>query len=319
MISLNNCKDLWWQALENKIYPMPTELFLQTPETFSFRHTVYSHGWSDLAPFELDSEKWRLRYVFTDIGSSKPVSAMISERASGLNIEVSSKRFDEQKLIGQVRHILRLDDPLEDFYDLTDREDRLKWISNLKAGRLIRSPTVFEDLIKTLCTTNCSWALTKNMVRNLVENLGEPATGGGRSFPTPEALASVSEKFYRDEIRAGYRSPYFVEIAEAIASGKIDPESWLTTDMPSDDLKKEIKSLKGFGDYAADNLLKLLGRYNGLALDSWLRSQFYKKHNREKVCADKKIERHYTKFGSWKGLAIWCDMTERWFDEKLLS
>ena len=319
MISLNNCKDLWWQALENKIYPMPTELFLQTPETFSFRHTVYSHGWSDLAPFDLDSDRWRLRYVFTDIGSSKPVSAVISERASGLNIEVSSKRFDEQKLIGQVRHILRLDDPLEDFYDLTDREDRLKWISNLKAGRLIRSPTVFEDLIKTLCTTNCSWALTKNMVRNLVENLGEPATGGGRSFPTPKALASVSEKFYRDEIRAGYRSPYFVEIAEAIASGKIDPESWLTTDMPSEDLKKEIKSLKGFGDYAADNLLKLLGRYNGLALDSWLRSQFYKKHNREKVCADKKIERHYTKFGSWKGLAIWCDMTERWFDEKLLS
>ena len=298
---------------------MPTELFLQTPETFSFRHTVYSHGWSDLAPFDLDSDRWRLRYVFTDIGSSKPVSAVISERASGLNIEVSSKRFDEQKLIGQVRHILRLDDPLEDFYDLTDREDRLKWISNLKAGRLIRSPTVFEDLIKTLCTTNCSWALTKNMVRNLVENLGEPATGGGRSFPTPKALASVSEKFYRDEIRAGYRSPYFVEIAEAIASGKIDPESWLTTDMPSEDLKKEIKSLKGFGDYAADNLLKLLGRYNGLALDSWLRSQFYKKHNREKVCADKKIERHYTKFGSWKGLAIWCDMTERWFDEKLLS
>jgi N-glycosylase/DNA lyase len=148
---------------------------------------------------------------------------------------------------------------------------------------------------------------------------GEPATGGGRSFPTPEALASVSEKFYRDEIRAGYRSPYFVEIAEAIASGKVDPESWLTTDIPTDELKKEIKSLKGFGDYAADNLLKLLGRYNGLALDSWLRSQFYKKHNREKVCADKKIERHYTKFGSWKGLAIWCDMTERWFDEKLLS
>ena len=298
---------------------MPTELFLPTPPTFSFRHTVYSHGWSDLVPFELDSEKWRLRYAFANVGSSKPTSAVISEGDGGLNIEVSSKRFDEQKLMEKVRHILRLDDPLEDFYDLTDREDRLKWISSLRAGRLIRSPTVFEDLIKTLCTTNCSWALTKNMVRNLVDNLGEPATGGGRSFPTAEALASVSEKFYRDEIRAGYRSPYFVEIAEAIAGGKIDPESWLTTDIPTDDLKEEIKSLKGFGDYAADNLLKLLGRYNGLALDSWLRSQFYKKHNREKVCADKKIERHYTKFGPWKGLAIWCDMTERWFDEKLSS
>jgi 3-methyladenine DNA glycosylase/8-oxoguanine DNA glycosylase len=298
---------------------VPTKLFLPTPDTFSFRHTVYSHGWSDLLPFELDDENWRLRYVFSHVGSAKPVSAVIQEVAGGLRIDVSVKRFDERRLIDLVRHILRLDDPLEEFYGLTDQEERLRWISSLKAGRLIRSPTVFEDLVKTLCTTNCSWALTKNMVRNLVATLGEPASGGGQSFPTPEALASVREDFYRDEIRAGYRSPYFVELADAVASGKIDPEAWLTTDKPTDELKKEIKSIKGFGDYAADNLLKLIGRYNGLALDSWLRSQFYKKHNREKICTDKKIERHYKKFGTWKGLAIWCDMTERWFDEKLLD
>jgi N-glycosylase/DNA lyase len=174
-------------------------------------------------------------------------------------------------------------------------------------------------MIKTLCTTNCSWGLTKNMVRNLVSMLGESGPAGVNAFPTAEALASASEKFYRDEIRAGYRSPYFLEIAEAVASRKLDPESWLTTDLPTAELKKELKSVKGFGDYAAENLLKLLGRYDGLALDSWLRSQFYKKHNREKVCPDKKIERHYKRFGPWKGLAIWCDMTERWFDEKLLN
>ena len=67
------------------------------------------------------------------------------------------------------------------------------------------------------------------------------------------------------------------------------------------------------GDYAADNMLKLLGRYDGLALDSWLRAQFYKKHNRGRKCPDKKIEKHYAKYGDWKGLAIWCDMTEDWF------
>lgn len=36
-----------------------------------------------------------------------------------------------------------------------------------------------------------------------------------------------------------------------------------------------------------------------------------------KACPDKTIERHYKKFGSWRGLAIWCDMTERWFNGKL--
>ncbi|MEO8574652.1 MAG: Fe-S cluster assembly protein HesB [Pyrinomonadaceae bacterium] len=298
---------------------MPTKLFLETPANFSFRHTVYSHGWSELLPFRLDAENWRLEYVFAGPVAPKPVSAAIYEVPGGLEIDVAGKKFDEGKLMDNVRHIFRLDDPLDDFYILTDNEDRLKWVSVSKAGRLIRSRTVFEDLVKTMCTTNCSWGLTKNMVRNLVENLGERGVGGNRAFPTPQAMASVPEKFYRDDIRSGYRSPYFVELAEKVASGTIDPELWLTSELPTPELKKEIKNVKGCGDYAADNLLKLLGRYNGLALDSWLRSQFYKKHNREKVCPDKKIERHYTKFGEWKGLAIWCDMTERWFDEKLMN
>ncbi|MBC7900631.1 MAG: hypothetical protein H7070_11335 [Saprospiraceae bacterium] len=105
-------------------------------------------------------------------------------------------------------------------------------------------------------------------------------------------------------------------MAGSIASGDLRPEAWLHTELPTAELRKEIKKVKGFGDYAADNLLKLLGRYDGLALDSWLRAGFYKKHNKEKICADKKIEKHYKKFGKWRGLVMWCDMTEKWFDEK---
>jgi 3-methyladenine DNA glycosylase/8-oxoguanine DNA glycosylase len=296
---------------------MGREIFLETPPGFSFRHTVYSHGWSELLPFRLDADTWRLTYVFPT--KTKPVSAVVTSSGSVLKIDVAGGRFDEEKLVREVRHILRLDEPLDEFYELTNLDERLRWVAPSNAGRLLRSPTVFEDLVKTLCTTNCSWSLTRIMTRNLVEKLGKPAVGGGHTFPTAEALASVGEKFYRDEIKAGYRSPYFVELADAVASGELDPESWLTTDMPTSELKKEIKGLKGFGDYAADNLLKLLGRYDGLALDSWLRSQFYKKHNRDRTCADKKIERHYKKYGSWRGLAIWCDMTERWFDEKLMN
>ena len=311
-------QDLSAHRKGNKILNMPTSLSLEIPANFSFRHTVYSHGWSELRPFELDDKNWRLKYVFNTT-KGKPVTAVIHEAGTALRIDVSGTRFDSEKLLRDVRHILRLDDPLDDFYGLTDVDERLGWVSASNAGRLLRSPTVFEDMIKTLCTTNCSWGLTRNMVTNIVELLGEKSVDGARAFPTPEALASVPEKFYREEVRAGYRSPYFVEVAESVASNKIDPESWLATDLSTPELKKQIKSIKGFGDYAADNLLKLLGRYDGLALDSWLRAQFYKKHNRERACPDKKIERHYKKFGEWKGLAIWCDMTERWFDEKLMN
>lgn len=77
-----------------------------------------------------------------------------------------------------------------------------------------------------------------------------------------------------------------------------------------------MKGVKGVGDYAAENLLKLVGRYDGLALDSWLRAGFIQKHNKGRACSDKKITRHYARFGSWRGLALWCDMTRDWIEEQ---
>ncbi|MEZ5425176.1 MAG: hypothetical protein R2747_02820 [Pyrinomonadaceae bacterium] len=299
---------------------MKKVLYLETPSNFSFRHTVYSHGWSELLPFRLDEENWILSYVFTDSKRENHFSAAISEEPDRLRIEVNAKRLSpgfEQKIINDLRHILQLDEDLKDFYRLAKKQKDLAWIARANAGRLIRSPTVWEDLIKTICTTNCSWALTKKMTANLTEKLGQTAPDGQRTFPDPEAMASQSTDFYRDEIRAGYRSPYFVELAEQVASGKIDPEGWLKSDLPTVELKKEMKRIKGVGDYAAENLLKLVGRYDGLALDSWLRAQFYRKHNSDEVCDDRKIREFYDHFGRWRGLAIWCDMTERWFQQNL--
>lgn len=286
---------------------MPKEFVIETPGNFSFFHTIYSHGWSDLRPFEVDEAADILKYTFVDGGRS--IEATVSESVDGMNISLSRSVKNTTKLANAIRHIFRLDDDLGDFYGRLDIKSGLLWAAEAKAGRMLRSPTVWEDLVKTMCTTNCSWGLTKNMVTNLVLKLGE----NGTVFPTVEAMASVDEKFYREEIKAGYRSPYFDELAKSVADGPVDPESWLVSDLPTAELKKEIKSVKGIGDYAAENLLKLLGRYDGLALDSWLRSQFYKKHNRGKACPDKKIIKHYSKYSEWQGLAIWCDMTEEWF------
>ncbi len=289
---------------------MPNTVFIDVPADFNFRSTVYSHGWCELAPFDLDLEKWRLSYVFSDenVGA---VPAVIFEEKSKIRIDLAKEVFDTRKTVRDVRHLLRLDDDLDGFYRIIDGHERLNWIGLRRAGRMLRSPTVFEDLVKTICTTNCSWALTKIMVGNLVEKLG-----ADRAFPTAAAMAAMPEDFYRNEIRAGYRSPYFIELAEAVASGKLDPEQWLTSDLPTAELKKEMKRVKGVGDYAAENLLKLVGRYDGLALDSWLRSQFYKNHAGGKKCDDKKIEKHYKIFGEWRALVIWCDMTEKWITEE---
>lgn len=296
---------------------MSRTINIETPPDFSFRHTVYSHGWSELAPFKLNTEKWALEYVFEGAAGA-PVRGTISETATGLKAKFSGD-VDKARATSDIRHILQLDEDLDPFYAQLEKNESLAWIKDAKAGRLIRSPSVFEDLVKTLCTTNCSWGLTKNMVNNLVNELGEKSSDGDAAFPTAQALAGVDEAFYREKIKAGYRSPFFVGLAQRVASGEIDPEAWLTSELPTPELKKQIKQIKGIGDYAAENLLKLIGRYDGLALDSWLRAQFYRKHNGDKPCPDKKIEKYYSKYGDWKGLTIWCDMTERWFDEKVLK
>lgn len=293
---------------------MSNSFVIPMPENFSFRQAVTGHGWYDLAPFEYDEALGTLSYTHEDRRVGKCQSFTMAGEKTGIRITGLSRSLDRVIVEPLVRHMVRADEEFDAFYSAVAEHPEFSWVVKLNGGRLLRSGTVFEDLVKSLCTTNCSWALTRIMTKNLVESLGKKASNGRRAFPSANALASVSETFFRDEVRAGYRSPYFVELSDRVASGDLDPETWLTSELPTPELKKEIKKVKGVGDYAAENLLKLIGRYDGLALDSWLRGGFFKKHNREKQCSDKKIEKHYRKFGEWKGLAIWCDMTRSWFD-----
>jgi 3-methyladenine DNA glycosylase/8-oxoguanine DNA glycosylase len=170
-----------------------------------------------------------------------------------------------------------------------------------------------------ICTTNCSWALTEKMVSGLVNELGRESSDGRKFFPNAEAMASKSEKFFRDKIRSGYRGPYLKELAQRVASGSLNVESWLTSELPLDELMKEMKSVKGVGNYAAENLLKLIGRYDGLALDSWTRAQFARARNSGRAASDKKISRFYARFTSWRGLVLWCDMTRHWLDPENIA
>lgn len=295
---------------------MPLEFSIEIPANFNLETAVCGHGWYDLAPFAWNSERKSLTYVLRSMNGKSVSKTSISDQDGVLRVRVDRTSIGKEKAERDIRHILRLDDELSEFYDVAASKPGTQWVSSCGAGRLLRSATVFEDLVKTLCTTNCSWGLTRKMVENLVTKLGEPAGKGANAFPTAEAMASVDEDFYRNEIKAGYRSPFFVELAQKVSSGEIDPEAFLHYALPTPELKAEIKKIKGFGDYAADNLLKLLGRNDGLALDSWLRARFYSKYNKGKVCPDKKITRHYAKFGKWQGLMIWCDMTEDWFAAK---
>jgi 3-methyladenine DNA glycosylase/8-oxoguanine DNA glycosylase len=289
------------------------ELKIPTPKNFSFRRTVASHGWYQLLPFGLDTKKWQLSRVI-DLGKKPPATIFLSERKRYVRVDSSRPLNKTEAAIAlrDARHILRLDDDLQNFYLATENDPEFAWIGQQGAGRMLRSPTVFEDLVKMICTTNCSWALTEKMVTGLVQNLGRETNDGRRSFPGAEVMAARPLKFFVDDVRAGYRAAYLKELSERVASGELNVEQWIRSDLPTAELIKEIKSVKGAGDYAAENLLKLLGRYDGLALDSWTRARFFQLRNNGRKANDKKIARYYSRFNEWRGLALWCDVTRDW-------
>jgi N-glycosylase/DNA lyase len=294
---------------------MTIPLTIPTPRTFNFKRTVISHGWCELLPFSIDQNAWELTRVIA-LDPSPPVTVQISARKRELQIQPSRKltKSEANRIERDIRHILRLDDDLSAFYATMTTTPDFEWIPKQGAGRMLRSPTVFEDLVKMICTTNCSWSLTEKMVTGLVENLGQAAGDGKRTFPSPQAMALMPVKFFTNEVRAGYRAPYLKELADRVASGELDVESWLHSPLSTRDLIKEMKHVKGVGDYAAENLLKLVGRYDGLALDSWTRAKFFKVRNNGRKATDKKIGRYYSRFNEWRGLALWCDMTRDWLE-----
>jgi 3-methyladenine DNA glycosylase/8-oxoguanine DNA glycosylase len=291
------------------------EITIPTPKNFSFQRTVISHGWCELLPFSFDRDNWILTRVI-DLDDKPPVTITMTGGKREVTVNTSRRlaKTEAAKVLRDARHILRLDDDLQPFYLATGEHAEFTWIAEQGAGRMLRSPTVFEDLVKMICTTNCSWALTEKMVTGLVQGLGRESNDGRRTFPTAEAMASMPVQFYVDQVRAGYRAPYLKELADRVASGELDVESWLTSELSTADLVKQIKGVKGAGNYAAENLLKLLGRYDGLALDSWTRAKFFKVRNNGRKANDKKIERYYSRFKEWRGLALWCDVTRDWLE-----
>lgn len=296
---------------------MNVTLEISAPADFNFWRTVYSHGWCALLPFKVEKDKFQLARVI-EISSGKVASLKIMQSyGCMLVVDITSPKpitsKEQSEIISSVRTCLRLDEDFSEFYSEAKKHKDFRWISRLRAGRLLRAPTVFEDVVKMICTTNCSWELTEIMVKNLCTKLGCMALNTGYSFPKPEAIANCTEKFLRKEIRAGYRSPYLLNLAKRVVNKEIELELWRNNNISTTELYKQVCSVKGIGPYAAGNLLKLLGRYDYLGLDSWSRRKFFELHKNGKKTSDKVIEKFYEPFGKWKGLFFWMDVTRDWY------
>jgi 3-methyladenine DNA glycosylase/8-oxoguanine DNA glycosylase len=292
--------------------PGSLEISLRGPagEPVDLWRTLVSHGVADLPPGRVD-EQAGIYETTLSVPASRPRTVRIGPGSPGTaRVDVLAGGADE-RLVPILRRILNLDEELAPFYAAASADPDLAWATG-GAGRILRSPTVFEDVVKTICTTNCAWSATVRMTTALVGHLGEESEAGlGRAFPSPQAMAAAGEDFYREVVRAGYRGAYLRSLATSVAEESIELEQLLDPELSDDDVERRLLALPGVGPYAAAHVMMLIGRHSRLILDSWTRPKYARLTGKTKV-ADRTIERRFRRYGRYAGLAFWLYLTRDW-------
>jgi 3-methyladenine DNA glycosylase/8-oxoguanine DNA glycosylase len=286
---------------------------------FNFLSVVNSHGWRQLAPFSFAEEDNTLCYVLR-LSNGRVIELKFRDGKDRVVLETEKLDAAERREVKEkASWIFGLDLDFSRFYAASRGEPKLAHAKKLARGRVLRSPTLFEDVIKTILTTNTLWTATKNMTHKLVDEFGEPAALSGvtsiarnaveaplgRAFPTPEAIAASSPEFLKEKIRVGYRAPAIHQLAVRVASGAFDLESLKRSRLPTLELRKELLSINGVGPYAAANLLLILGRTDFIPIDSWALKLVSHEWHDGKPVTPKDVEKHFERWGEFKGLAFW--------------
>lgn len=290
---------------------------LPARKPFNFLSVVNSHGWRQLAPFSYDEDASTLSYILR-LSNGRVIELKLRDAQDGITVETEKlNRAEQQEVADKVTWMFGLDMDFSRFYAASRGEPKLARAKKRALGRVLRSPTLFEDVIKTILTTNTLWAATKNMTLKLVnefgastvrrEELDPPLSAmiNKKAFPAPEAIACSTPEYIKEKIRVGYRASAIYDLAFRVASGKYDLESLKTSTLPTLELRKELLTINGVGPYAAANLLLILGRSDFIPIDSWALKLVSHEWYRGEPITAKEVEKQFETWGKFKGLAFW--------------
>jgi N-glycosylase/DNA lyase len=294
---------------------------LDVRKPFSLFSTVVSHGWYETLPFVwVESEQSLLRAE--ELRDGRVMLVRVEETRSpqrnhvGLAITVTGEGAKDPGVAGEMSRrvdvILHTSEDLRGFYELCNQVPELHEARRLGAGRCMRAPTLWEDVLKTILGTNVTWRQAVTMINRLAQ-LGDvcPAMPELRSWPSPGQVARAKEKYLRNTVRAGYRSPYIIELAQEQKSGAIDLETidGAAKKLSEQELYKKLVALKGVGKSSAHFLMNLLGHYDHLPVDSATYAYATRELFNGRRPTEKQIRRRYARYGKWQSLAYWF---ERW-------
>lgn len=287
-------------------------LKIDTPSDFDLPRDVCSYGYFVLMPNYWDVSRQTLSRVleFPD----KPAACVIDQMDDGkLRVRFDRKldRTEQSHARSQIIRMLCLDTETKQIraFHMVDP----RWKKSGK-GRLFRSPSLFEDVIKTVTSCNVTWPSTVNMNCRLCEVCGRKSASGAYSFPSAKKLARTRVGTLRGRCRVGYRDQRIVDLAKLFVKGHVD-ETWLTDPSVSDDeVFKFLISLPGIGPYAGGNIMQLVGRFSRLAIDT--ETIRHGKSALGMIGTDaqvtKALHKHYDPFGEHKFRSYWFEIWQHY-------
>ncbi len=260
--------------------PVAGGLRLRAPQPYVLDAVARGHGGVGLRPSAYDGV--RLHRVLHLPDGPLPVVVH-----PDLRVTWSRPTAHAEQVRAQLTVVLALEDDLGELWDACDLVPQLRRARAAGAGRVLRAPTAFEDLVATLAATNASYAASRRMV-------------GALDVLAADDVARLGE----DGLRArgwGYRAPALLHLARVVADGTLDVERWRDLRVPDDEVLAGLRALPGFGPFAAASALPLLGcRPRPVVLDGWLRRQVPE-------------PAAYAPMGRWAGTGIWLAVTaHRW-------
>ena len=118
---------------------MPIEFSIEIPANFNLETAVCGHGWYDLAPFAWNAENRSLAYVFRSANGKAVSKGLVSDGSGSLTVRLDRAKVSREKAESDIRHILRLDDEMSEFYEVAAAKPGTQWVRSRGAGRLLRS------------------------------------------------------------------------------------------------------------------------------------------------------------------------------------
>jgi len=279
---------------------MTKRMTITTPR-FNFPQLVCSHGWAWLAPFAWDEATQTLSRPIT-LGATRQIGVAIRMRQVGALSQVVVTAGEdiqphEKEIVRKgVRRMLRLDEDFAEFHKVCAGDPQLRVLARRRCGGMLRAPELFEDLIKTVCTVNCSWGNTISMCDALCR-LGKDA------FPTAASLLAFNERQLAAHVPLGYRAKTVLLLSRLYDEGRLPLDDWAAQgDFAR--IRQTLSPLWGIGPYALNHILVLLGCYDTIPVDSVAISFLRKAHFGGKAVTPKQAVRPYDKYGQFRFLVF---------------